>query len=357
MPQAPPDPVLNAFIGTVWLASMATWGWLIVARARGPWLAYEPRNPVPWGPAAAVLAVLFTLLALASAGYTLVAGPIPPEPGPHDVSRIAERLILALVPQVLVIALVFIMVVVTSGATRRDLGLPSSWRQLRRDIFIGAVACLAALLPVQLIQVGLLHLFKLENEPSGHELVKMVTSGEPSWLVLWLAGLAAVAVAPFCEEITFRLLLQGWLEKCEDVMLERRMPRAASANIGAIEGPQNLEINDESPTTDEIQLIPDDAVTDDSSFVIRHSTFATQPPERGLARLPYGTIPILISSALFGLAHIGYGPEPIPLFFLALALGYVYQRTHRILPCMVAHALFNGFTMVVLWRLVFHAAK
>jgi membrane protease YdiL (CAAX protease family) len=57
---------------------------------------------------------------------------------------------------------------------------------------------------------------------------------------------------------------------------------------------------------------------------------------------------------LFGLAHFGYGPEPISLFFLALALGYVYQRTHRILPCVITHSLFNLFTMLMLWRMVLH---
>jgi membrane protease YdiL (CAAX protease family) len=72
--------------------------------------------------------------------------------------------------------------------------------------------------------------------------------------------------------------------------------------------------------------------------------------------MPFGWLPIIISSVLFGLAHLGYGPEPVPLFFLALILGYLYYRTHRIVPCIVAHAVFNAFTMIVLWRLVFTGA-
>jgi membrane protease YdiL (CAAX protease family) len=47
--------------------------------------------------------------------------------------------------------------------------------------------------------------------------------------------------------------------------------------------------------------------------------------------------------------HIGTGLDPIPLFVLGLALGYLYQRTHRILPCIVLHALFNGFSLGILW--------
>jgi membrane protease YdiL (CAAX protease family) len=355
MAQAPADPVLNAFVGTVLLLSLATWGHLIVARARGPWLPYEPRRPVPWGPGAAVLAILFTILALASAGYTLVAGPAPPEPRPHDATKTAERLILALVPQILVIALVFTMVVISSGATRRDLGLPTNWRQLRRDILIGIIACLAALLPVYLIQAGLMHLFDLQNEQSGHELVKMVMGGEPSLLVLALAGVAAVVVAPFCEEITFRLLLQGWLEKWEGEALGGR-DRAELVTALSPEA-EGVPSDDESRTTNgEIAMMPNDLASSATSAPDQPS-FGAEPPRRGLVGLPYGSVPIFVSSAFFGLAHIGYGPEPIPIFFLALTLGYVYQRTHRIWPCMVTHALFNGFTMVVLWRLVFHAGK
>jgi membrane protease YdiL (CAAX protease family) len=57
------------------------------------------------------------------------------------------------------------------------------------------------------------------------------------------------------------------------------------------------------------------------------------------------------------LAHSGYGPEPIPLFLFAIFLGYVFQRTHCIIPCIVAHALFNLVSMVALWRIVLHAGE
>jgi len=77
------------------------------------------------------------------------------------------------------------------------------------------------------------------------------------------------------------------------------------------------------------------------------------PPLCGVAGLPHGWLPIIITAVLFGLAHTGYGPEPIPLFFLGLILGYLYQRTHRILPCIITHAIFNLFTVILLWRMAF----
>jgi membrane protease YdiL (CAAX protease family) len=60
-----------------------------------------------------------------------------------------------------------------------------------------------------------------------------------------------------------------------------------------------------------------------------------------------GWLPIVASSALFALMHLGHGPAPIPLFFLAMTLGYIYQRTHRVLPCIIVHALLNGTSLAM----------
>jgi hypothetical protein len=90
------------------------------------------------------------------------------------------------------------------------------------------------------------------------------------------------------------------------------------------------------------------------SIGVSDSSVEAEPPSNGIAGLPYGWFPIIASAVAFGLAHLGYGPEPIPLFLLGLVLGYLYQRTHRILPGIVAHALFNLFTMIILWRMIYH---
>jgi len=65
--------------------------------------------------------------------------------------------------------------------------------------------------------------------------------------------------------------------------------------------------------------------------------------------LPHGWLPILLSSFLFGLAHFSHGVDPIPLFLFGIVLGYLYQRTHRLLPSIVAHMTFNAFSMFQLW--------
>jgi membrane protease YdiL (CAAX protease family) len=40
-------------------------------------------------------------------------------------------------------------------------------------------------------------------------------------------------------------------------------------------------------------------------------------------------------------------PDPIPLFFFAVALGFLYFRTHRIVPLIILHAIFNGASLAM----------
>src|SRR4029079_10689753 len=65
-------------------------------------------------------------------------------------------------------------------------------------------------------------------------------------------------------------------------------------------------------------------------------------------------LPIAISSAIFALLHYSHGPDWVPLFLLAAGMGYLYQRTHRLLPSLVVHSLLNSFSMWGLWVQVMH---
>ena len=59
--------------------------------------------------------------------------------------------------------------------------------------------------------------------------------------------------------------------------------------------------------------------------------------------------PVAFSAAIFALLHAGHGPAWIPLFPFALGLGYLYQRTGRLLPSVTLHFLLNATTMVGVW--------
>jgi membrane protease YdiL (CAAX protease family) len=301
-----------------WLQIAAWW------RRRVTVVEYQPRSAVPWGPVAILPAVAFMLMALLSES---ARDSPPPKALVEDPWHTAQQLMAAMLMQVMMASLV-IGIAAVSHATLRDLGIIPTTRQVARDIGIGAMTFLAAVAPVHFVQARLLVLTE-QKELSNNPLIKMVTSGEPQLGIFILATIAAVVVAPICEEILYRLVLQGWLEKWEDQRLGWREATMPSQLAG-----DNPGIGVNPRTAEGSELIT-----------------PTNPPKRGVAGLPYGCVPILISSALFGAAHYGYGPEPVPIFLLAIVLGYVYQRTHRIIPCIVAHSLFNSLTMITLWGL------
>ncbi|MGL4511605.1 MAG: lysostaphin resistance A-like protein [Lacipirellulaceae bacterium] len=71
----------------------------------------------------------------------------------------------------------------------------------------------------------------------------------------------------------------------------------------------------------------------------------------GVPDSPRAWWPIGVSAAAFALAHQGQGYAPAPLFVFALFLGYLYRQTHRLLPCVVAHAAFNAMSLAAVLAL------
>jgi membrane protease YdiL (CAAX protease family) len=327
----------NFQIGSM-LISLVVGLCLIAARTRGPLLSFQPRRLVPWNGVGVVLAFVLVSFTL---GTALFSGPAPEEE--KVAAHVSAQLIAAMTEEVVIVSGFLFLVVAYFNVNWRDLGLPANGRELAHDIFIGVVAGSAALAPIYFIMYAL----STPEMKSGHPLVKMISDREPNLGVMLLASLVAVVVAPICEEITFRLLLQGWLEKTEAIA----MGAISESSLGGL-------ADDVIPVDDAAQAIggPASDVGDESigaSAGLVDSIWLSEPPKRGSLGLPYGWMPIVISSVLFGLAHFGYGPEPVPLFFLALLLGYIYNRTHRIVPSIVAHALFNSFAIAALWLMQF----
>ncbi len=325
MEQISVEPWVVALQGGVFFASIVVWLQIAVLWWRGEAiLEYQPRSPVPWGAVAILPAVAFMLLAL----FSDPAGDArPPQELIEDPWESAQHLVAAMVLQAMMTALV-IGIALLARATLRDLGIPTA-RQVTRDVGLGVATFLAAVAPVLCVQALLLSLTQ-QKELSNHPLVKMVSGDERQLGVFVLATIAAVIVAPICEEILYRLVLQGWLEKWED----ERLGWHVMGSPGEV-------------ASDDAGLAVDTPVAESCSAPAVEAT----PPVRGVAGLPHGWFPILTSAALFGAAHYGYGPEPVPIFLLAIILGFVYQRTHRIIPCIVAHSLFNALTMLTLWGL------
>lgn len=328
MPQPEPNLWIGVYVFSGAVASFATWIFLIQRRTRGPILEYQPRRPVPWGPLATLEAILLVVVTIAMLGRS-------PEWMLSEFTTTADvvhQIVMGMLQMLLLTAVFFVIVVSLSGATLRDLGLPEYTDQLGRDIGIGAVACLAALVPVFAVQTVMINVV---GEPSQHPLVQMVLRDRHP-AVLALSFVAAVVVAPICEETAFRLFLQGWLEKWEDRAVTPQVLDAASEDSEA--GETRSQGDEESIEADSSPCPP----------VPLSPCPESSPPSRGIFGLPYGWVPILISSVMFSMAHLGHGSDPVPLFLLAIILGYTYQRTHRIVPCIVTHMLFNLTTLIAL---------
>jgi len=57
---------------------------------------------------------------------------------------------------------------------------------------------------------------------------------------------------------------------------------------------------------------------------------------------------IVLTSAIFAIAHFDAWPAPIALFVLALFLGYLAHRTTSLVAPMILHAVFNGVNLAIL---------
>jgi hypothetical protein len=69
-----------------------------------------------------------------------------------------------------------------------------------------------------------------------------------------------------------------------------------------------------------------------------------------LAFLAIGIPVYLIQEAFVRLLPKSVVPDPIALIFLALALGLLYYRTHRIVPAVTLHLALNA-TSIAIWLL------
>jgi membrane protease YdiL (CAAX protease family) len=179
---------------------------------------------------------------------------------------------------------------------RDPLALGGDWSRWRSDVWLGMVGFLMVAPPVLLMQFALTQFF-----PSKHPLIELVLA-KPEARFLWASGVAAVLVAPLTEEFQFRVLIQGWLQ--------------TAARPG----------------------MPSE------SWLVG---LATPEWERQSAGPPRHW-PAIATAALFALAHANHGPDPIPLFFFAWGIGWLYRGTSRVLPGVVVHFLLNLWTLFLL---------
>jgi len=229
------------------------------------------------------------------------------------------------------------------------------------DTRVGLAGYVMLVAPVFTLQHALTVWMGLETK---HPLVELLIDfPDPVFFVL--STFAAVLIAPLVEEYFFRVYLQGWMENLA-IMWSNRWQSGLTAETrrrGAVVGPF-LPVTAEILAGDAVDSppMPVDPLPD-ASLVATEPGGSVEPlstlqnavyEAESLRELRPGPVwwPIVVSSLLFALAHYSHGPDPIPLFFLAMGLGYIYQRTHRVWPCILIHMLVNGFSLLTLWLTV-----
>jgi membrane protease YdiL (CAAX protease family) len=221
---------------------------------------------------------------------------------------------------------------------------------LKQDLVIGGLAFMLVVPSILMVQWLLTQIVDYQ-----HSTLEMLTKNADA-LTISAAWLGAVLVAPICEEIFFRGVLQGWLQRLgkgrffsdqvltggwDPVALESTGPGPGAKGRGESDSvdfqalPPGRELDPAMPTTD----------PNPYAAPRTFENLAPAIPGTGDDAVSISFWPVVVSAAIFGLAHIGQGPAPIPLFLFGLALGYVYRKTGSIMPCIVLHMLLNGFSM------------
>ncbi len=272
------------------LAALATWAWAAwrMRQHRAP-VPYEGHRTVPWN-GWDVATVLVSLCAVLILGeiITLRVFGVGVPQSGEIPDEILGQLVVAQSVAELVAMVGAIWLLVRRSGADWS-DLGFDFRQVRGDLVMGLVGFLAIGGPVHLLY-GMIQ----SKEPQLHPLIKLAMR-QPSLLVAD-RSVRAVFVRRLSRSFSFASCC-----------------KAGSA--AASEWP---------PTSRGVVPLAADrhAADRDQLRVVRHG------------------------------AHAGQWPAPVPLFLLALVLGYLYHQTHRLLPSLVVHVLFNGTTFLSLCWLI-----
>ena len=284
--------------------------WLAICqrfRIRGRLLESEPRSLVPWNgfPHVALAFFIYVILPLVWLILLQRWFEIAPD---SDLTQLPSVITWLLAGDSLLkfvaMAMVITFLRVDLTASLSDLGFRAN--KVKTDLCIGLIAFVSIAPAIYFLQFILKWSYnQFAEEEAAHPIEKLVNENGSSGVIFW-AIFAAVIAAPIVEEFLFRAILQGWLEKAF-----YRTRVLVNAELATETGEKDVTIATPSAPT-----------------------FLWQP--------------VILSSVTFALLHAGHGPDPIPLFFLAVVLGYLYAKTHRLLPSIVVHMALNGLSMLML---------
>ncbi len=322
-PQLAPLPAILLLLASsaVLAGMLLAWYWALGKLLRGEPLL-PPRAPrrVPWGVSAilATIVLYFLVSNLVGLSFLVAGGQTALDSPRAKLSAMAaiNGLLLLLLPRTLRIL---------SGARAADLGVEHVHRA---DLRMGVVGCLLAAVPTYLLFAVASRIWK----PQGHPMERMIGEGGGPGMVA-LAILSGVILAPIAEELVFRGVLLGWLE---------RVFRRAAPNAREGDGPS-------ASLVPEVELaggvLVEDVGREENPWsapqVIALESLKRGHPGAGLIG-SWG--PNILTSILFAALHASQWPAPVPLFALSLALGWLARRSGGLVAPMAMHATFNGLS-------------
>jgi membrane protease YdiL (CAAX protease family) len=356
--------VVTGAFGAIAIVGPLVWfhvGWRLYHRQAV--LPQEPRRLASWGLIDLIgIVALVTVITIALVLGMQVVAAINMKAaalGDDNQGRL-YLMLLGSLGQMLASALVGGFIILRTGCSLRDLGF--SARDFGSDLRLGAAAFCALAIPTFAIQ-GVLTRFW----PSAHPLIESLKADkDPQFLAIAL--FAAVIAAPLTEEFIFRVLFQGWLEKMFDpdaIFRPNFVPRLFAGErvpAAVVEPPaeviQAVLAEPEQPRSIFLGPPPLDYPGSLNPYYAPNSVAApeTSGPPPQAVNFPHwitDVVPITACAAVFALMHWSHGPDFIPLFFLALGLGYLYRRTHRITPGLVVHFLLNLVSMLALCAAIY----
>jgi membrane protease YdiL (CAAX protease family) len=249
-------------------------------------------------------------------------GPKPAETAPSMMPMLIINTLAGLIS----LGLTLLWLKFVAGCSRAHLGLTMK----ANDIALGFKSAWWFIPPVLIISVLASLLIPYEH-PVLETLANTAVPG--TWVMLFIS---TAIIVPFVEEFMFRVVLQGGLQRFAD-------PQTSSMNESSLDIAEG-EPTDVSDGTDSAsQTWLADAYqppVENSTRVDSHDIDTTQ------AWRPQSFWPIVVTSILFAMMHLGQGAAFIPLFFLSLGLGYLYRQTGRITAPVIVHMILNGVTMV-----------
>lgn len=181
------------------VASLVVWGrvaWRLLWARSAPIPKLE-RQPVSW-PGVPVCATFLTALLLPSFIIVYVS------PAHGSLGMIEWGMAARLVQ----IAAIVGLLAVSGPLRKEDFGCDlSKWRE---DVMVGVRGFMASAGPVFGV-IFLVALFGFRAPEDQHPLLKIVEARPDLEVLAWIA-FSATIIAPLSEELTYRVLLQGWLE-------------------------------------------------------------------------------------------------------------------------------------------------